>query len=78
MGINRIRNAVISESRRLICYDQIIYDDMHLEVPEYAGLALAVRDATVHTEVQPMYDQIAIYILDDDSKLHLGTMCTSM
>ena len=74
MGINRIRNTVINESRRLICYDQIIYNDVHLEVTEYAGFALAVRDATVHTDVQPMYDQVAIHILDDDSKLLLRKM----
>ena len=37
---------------------------------EYAGLTLAVRDSSVLTEVQPVYNQTAIQIIDDDSKLH--------
>ena len=77
IGINRIRNTFINEMRRTICYNQIIYDDTHLEVSEYAGLTLTVRDATVHTDVQPMYDQVAIHILDDDSKLQLRTLLYS-
>ena len=71
-GINRIRDTVINETRRLICYNQTIYDDVRLEPSEYAGLALAVSEASLHTVVEPMYDQLAIHILDDDGKLHLG------
>ena len=51
-GINRIRNTVINATTQIICYNQTIYDDMRLEVTEYAGLTLAVRDSSVHTEVQ--------------------------
>ena len=68
-GINRIRNKVINATRRLICYKQLIYDDIRLEMSEYAGLVLTVRDASVITLVQPSYDQVAIRILDDDSEL---------
>ena len=71
-GVNRIRDTVINETRRLICYNQTIYNDVRLELSEYAGLALAVREASYHTVVEPMYDQLAIHILDDDSKLHFG------
>ena len=46
----------------------LIYDDIHLEVSEYAGLTLAIRDSSVVTVVQLMYDQVAIQILDDDSE----------
>ena len=66
--INRIRNAVINATSRIICYNQTIYDDIRLEMSEYAGLTLAVRDASVLTEVQPMYDRATIMILDDDGK----------
>ena len=67
-GINRIRNTVINATRRIICYSQTIYDDVRLETSEYAGLTLAIRDASVRTEVQPMYDFVAIEIIDDDGE----------
>ena len=67
-GINRIRNTVINATRRIICYSQTIYDDVRLEMSEYAGLTLAIRDASVLTEVQPMYDFVAIEIIDDDGE----------
>ena len=56
--------------RRVICYDQQIYNDMHLEVAEYFGMTLTVQTAltTVITEIRPMYDQVAILILDDDGE----------
>ena len=68
---NHIRNTVINATRRVICYDQPIYADMRLEVSEYFGMTLTVQGTThntVLTEVRPMYDQIAILILDDDGK----------
>ena len=68
-GTNSIRDTVISATRRTVCYNQSIYDDMLLETSEYIGLTLAVRDATIPTEVEPMYDHAAIMILDDESKL---------
>ena len=69
-GINYIRNTVINATRRIICYNQPIYDDMRLEMTEYAGLTLAVRDPSVFTVVRPMYDQVAITILDNDGEVH--------
>ena len=71
-GINHIRNTVMNEMRRIICYNQTIYDNNRLEVSEYVGLTLAVRHSSVHTEVQPMYDQVDIQIVDNDSELHFG------
>ena len=67
-NISRIRNTVINATRRIICYNMPIYDDLRLEVTEYAGLTLAVRDASVQTIVQSMYGEIAIEIVDDDRK----------
>ena len=64
-----LRNTVINSKRRIICYNQTINDDMHLEVSEYFGLTLYVeRFSSVFAKVQPMYDEVAIQILDNDSK----------
>ena len=68
---NRIRSIGINATRRVICYDQPIYDDLRLEVSEYFGMTLTVQgmpSTTINTEVRPMYDQVAILILDDDGK----------
>ena len=73
-GFNPITNTVINATRTIICYDQPIIDDMRLELSEYFGLTLVVQGmplTTVFTEIQPMYDQVAIKILDDDGKLLL-------
>ena len=51
-------------TRGIICYNQTIYDDIRLEMSEYLGLTLAVND----TYVPPKYSQVAIQILDNDSK----------
>ena len=69
---NRIRNTVINATRRVICYDQPIYNDECLELSEYSGLQLDVREASVDLIlVQERYDNAAIRIMDDDSQLLL-------
>ena len=68
---NHIRNIGINATRRIICYDQPIYDDLRLEVTEYFGMTLTVQGmppTTTLTELRPMYDQVAIVIQDDDGK----------
>ena len=73
-AVNIIDDIIITEERRLICYNQPIYDDPFLEPDEYAGLTLGVIDendfdrTTISTIVEPMYDQSAILILDNDSE----------
>ena len=70
-AINVIDDIIISESSRIICYNQSIYDDDSLEPDEYAGLTLGVIDmdqTTSLTIVEPMYDQAAILIVDNDSE----------
>ena len=74
LGFNDIRDKIINSTRRVVCFDQTIYDDSHLEAAEYIGLTLAIRHATVSTNIQPMYDQVAILILDDDSKMVVFTI----
>ena len=53
--------------RRIVCYNQTIYDDSHVE---YAGLTLGVRHNYNQplTQSKDMYDQASILILDNDSK----------
>ena len=75
IGVNVIDDLVINATRRLICYNQPIYDDMRLELDEYAGLTLGVIDksnilTTVLTEVKSMYDQASILIVDNDSEFN--------
>ena len=65
---NVIDDETIAELMRIVCYDQPIYDDECLEEDEWLGLTLSVDDASVLTVVQPMYDQAAILIQDNDSK----------
>ena len=68
--INVIDDSIITEERRLICYNQPIYDDPCLEPNEYVGLTLGVIDedhTTVRTVVEPLYDQASILIVDNDS-----------
>ena len=72
-AVNVIDGIIITEERRIICYNQPIYDDLCLEPDEYAGLTLGVIDeddedrTTILTEVEPMYDQASILIVDNDS-----------
>ena len=71
IGINAIDDILIRELMRIVCYNQSIYNDLRVELDEYAGLTLGVREnqfTTVLTLVKPMYDQASILILDDDSK----------
>ena len=68
---NHIRDIGINATRRVICYDQPIYDDLRLEVAEYFGMTLTVQSippTTVLTDVRLMYDQVAILIVDDDGE----------
>ena len=71
---NRIRSIGINATRRVICYDQPIYDDLRLEPAEYFGMTLTVQGmppTTFLTEVRPKYDQVAICILDDDGERYV-------
>ena len=76
-AVNVIDGIIITEVRRIICYNQPIYDDPCLEPDEYAGLTLGVIDdndfdrTTVRTEVVPSCDQAAILIVDNDSEFAL-------
>ena len=70
VGVNAINDETITELMRIVCYDQPIYEDMRLEGDEWLGLTLGVDRSSSLTNVQSMYDQAAIIISDNDSKLH--------
>ena len=75
IGINLIRDTKITTTRRIICYNQTIYNDMRLEVAEYTGLGLVPNTlSTVLTEVEPLYNEGSILIIDDDGTLHIITI----
>ena len=70
-AVNAIDDILISELMRIVCFNQTIYDDPNVELDEYAGLTLGVRDnslTTIQTNVNPMYGQAAILVIDNDSK----------
>ena len=61
-----IRNTFITEERRQICYNQVIYDDERLELTETAGLGLVPDDLDTPVEVEPFYGDSVFFIIDDD------------
>ena len=65
-----IRENDFNEIRRIVCYNQSIYDDIRLEDDEWLGLTLSVDRASVLTNVRPMYDQAAILIQDNDGQVN--------
>ena len=69
VDVNAIDDETITELMRIVCYDQPIYEDMRLEGDECLGLTLGVKGASVNTNVTAFYDQAAICIIDNDSKL---------
>ena len=67
--VNAIDDVFITYLR-IVCYNQPIYEDVRLELDEYAGLTLGVRETgnIFHTVVRPMYDEASILIVDNDSE----------
>ena len=75
IATNLIMGTKITAERRIVCYNQTIYNDMRLEVAEYTGLGLVPNTlSTVLTEVEPMYNESSILIIDDDGTLHIITI----
>ena len=64
----RLGNTPISQTSRIVCYDQVIYDDSRIEETEYMGLTLDVHLAMIHTKIAVDYHYSAIAIVDDDSE----------
>ena len=73
MGQSTIINEEITELMRVVCYDQVIYDDLRLESDEFLGLTLEVQQVpdftSVRTDIEPFYGDAVIQIIDDDGKM---------
>ena len=63
-----IRSTFIEEERRQICYNQVVYDDVRLELTETTGLGLVPDDLDTQVEAEPLYSDSVVFIIDDDSK----------
>ena len=63
-GFNDLRAIQILETRRRICYNQTIYNDVRLEADEWTGLTLQIAANTTITVTG--IDHTAIRIIDDD------------
>ena len=64
LGFNDLRTIQILETRRTICYNQTVYNDVRLEADEWTGLTLQIGAITVGTVTG--IDHTAIRIIDDD------------
>ena len=78
--INIFTDTRLNQTRRLFCYSQVIYDDLSLELDEYAGLTLGVDTTdpsltTVTTNVKPFYNQSSILIVDNDGEFTSLGIC---
>ena len=70
LGLSAIREEIITELSRTVCYNQTIYDDERLEATEYAGLTLAVQGSPATTALTTVGIQhTALRIIDNDSKM---------
>ena len=63
-----IRSTFIEELRRQLCYDQVVYDDVRLELTETTGLGLVPDDLDTGVEAEPLYSDSVVFIIDDDSE----------
>ena len=66
LGFNDLRNIHITETRRTICYNQTVYDDVRLEADEWTSLTLQIGASTARTGTG--IDHTAIRIIDDDGR----------
>ena len=69
-GFEPIKNKVITESIRTICYNHTIYDDNQIEDDELFSLTLIIEsESAIITQVDPQLSSTIVKIVDDDGKL---------
>ena len=65
----KVMNLIITETNRVICYNQTIYDDNRIEDDEYFSLILIVQTGSaMTTQVSPDFSTVLIKIVDDDGE----------
>ena len=71
-GQNAIIHEQITYLMRVVCYNQVIYDDLRLESREFLGLTLEVQPVpfftSIRTDTEHFFGDAAIQIIDDDGK----------
>ena len=66
-GFNHIMGMVITGTTTVLCYNQIIYDDNHVEDDELFSLTLTVQDqSTMVAQVDPLRNSALVKIVNDD------------
>ena len=65
-GRGQIKNVPITAQRRVVCYEQVTYDDSRTEGDEYFTVMLINQSATVILE--PSFSSAIIIIIDNDGK----------
>ena len=71
-GFNPITemNLIITETNRVICYNQTIYDDDRPEDDEYFSLILIVQsESAIPTQVDSKLNTALVKIINDDGEL---------
>jgi hypothetical protein len=72
-SFNPIMRLSITQTNRIICYDQIIYGDTRAEEDECFTLTLTVQDrSSIMTSVDPQRSSAVIQIVDDEEVI---TVC---
>ena len=67
--VNAIDDFFLTEVMRIVCYNQPIYEDLRLELDEYAGLTLGISTRTTFCiEIRQRHDEASILIVDNDSE----------
>ena len=75
-GRNQIRETPITDTTRVICYNQIIHDDKRIEEDEFFGLSLILRVGThERTEVDSELNSVLVKIEDNDREFMASLLC---
>jgi hypothetical protein len=73
---NPIMKSSITQTNRIICYDQIIYGDTRAEEDECFTLTLTVQDrSSIMTSVDPQRSSAVIQIVDDEEVIICDPEC---
>ena len=66
---NVIMRMAITNTTRVLCYNQTIYDDDRMEEDEFFSLTLTIQTGSAMTTVvDPQLSSAVIKIVDDDGK----------
>ena len=65
----QIKDIPITQTTRVVCYNQILYDDEKVEGDEYFRIKLIIQSgSTAGTIIQSSHSSAVVRIVDNDSK----------